>query len=242
MTLKAVLFDFNGIIINDEPIHQQLLEDILLGENIRPNPEEIRQVSLGRSDRVCLKELLMLHGRFVSEQYLDQLLIRKANAYIEKLATLNKLPIYPTLADLIFKVRVSRLKMAVVSGALLGEIEQVLTRAGIAENFAVIVAGDEIKVSKPEPDGYLLAVERLNQIYPELNLKPWECLAIEDSFAGIQAAKNAGIPVVGVAHTYPFHMLHRRANWTIDYLSDLDLDQVREVYQRGRFQLSGSSP
>jgi len=68
-------------------------------------------------------------------------------------------------------------------------------------------------------------VERLNQQYPNLDLQPWECLAIEDTPAGIQAAKRAGMPVVGVANTYP--LLQRQANWTVDYLCDLEIDRVQ---------------
>ena len=232
MTLKAVLFDFNGVIIKDEAIHQQLIEEILIEENLRPSPQEYREICLGRSDRVCITELLKRRGRFVSESYLNQLVIRKAGAYQRQLETLPKLPIYPGLEDLIFKIRVAQLPMGVVSGALRCEVELVLNRAGVAQHFSVIVAGDDIKVSKPEPDGYLLAVERLNQQYPNLKAQASECLAIEDTPAGIQAAKRAGMQVVGVANTYPFHMLQRQASWTIDYLHELELDRVQQVYSQ----------
>jgi phosphoglycolate phosphatase/beta-phosphoglucomutase len=232
MTLKAVLFDFNGVIINDEAIHQQLIEEILLSENLRPSADEYREVCLGRSDRACLTELLQRRGRVVTESYLTQLVTRKAEAYQRRLETLDKLPIYPGLDDLIYDIRLAQLPMGVVSGALRREVELVLNRAQLAQYFPVIVAGDDIKVSKPEPDGYLLAVERLNQQYPDLNAKPIECLVIEDTFAGIQAAKRAGMQVVGVAHTYPFHMLQRQANWTIDYLHQLELDRVQQVYSQ----------
>jgi beta-phosphoglucomutase len=63
-------------------------------------------------------------------------------------------------------------------------------------------------------------------------LQPNECLAIEDTFVGIEAAKQAGIPVVGVAHTYPFHMLQRCTNWTVDYLYQLEVDRILEVFNR----------
>lgn len=230
MTLKAVLFDFNGVIINDEAIHEQLIEEILIEENLRPSPQEYREVCLGRSDRVCLSDLLKRRGRFVTEDYLNKLIVRKAQAYQRQLETLEKLPIYPGLEDLIFKIRAAQLPMGVVSGALRVEVELVLNRAQIAQHFTVIVAGDDIKVSKPEPDGYLLAVERLNQQYPNLNAKASECLAIEDTPAGITAAKRAGMQVVGVANTYPFHMIQRQANWAVDYLNDLELDRVQQVY------------
>jgi HAD superfamily hydrolase (TIGR01509 family) len=238
MTLKAVLFDFNGVIIKDEAIHEQLISEILIEENLRPSPQEYREICLGRSDRVCVAELLKRRGRLVTESYLTQLIARKAKAYERQLETLEKLPIYPGLEDLIFKIRVAKLPMGVVSGALRSEVELVLTRAELAQHFSVIVAGDEIKVSKPEPDGYLLAVERLNQEYPELKAQASECLAIEDTPAGIEAAKRAGMQVVGVANTYPFHMLQRQANWTVDYLHDLELDRVQEIYAQSTQQPS----
>lgn len=232
MTLKAVLFDFNGVIIKDEAIHEQLIEEILIAENLRPSPQEYREICLGRSDRVCLAELLKRRGRVVTESYLNQLVTRKAQSYQRKLENLPKLPIYPGLEDLIFKIRVAQLPMGVVSGALRCEVEVVLERAKLAQYFSVIVAGDDIKVSKPEPDGYLLAVERLNQQHPNLNAQASECLAIEDTPAGIKAAKQAGMQVVGVANTYPFHMLQRQASWTVDYLHELELDRVQQVYAR----------
>lgn len=232
MSLKAVLFDFNGIIIDDEPVHHQLIDQILIKENLRPQPGEFQQFCLGRRDRACLSDLLTRRGRVVSETYLLQLLNQKAQAYQHELEKLEKLPLYPGLEELIFQLRARELKLAVVTGAVTREVELVLNRATLAAYFTVIVAGDDIKTSKPEPDGYLLAVERLNHLYPDLNLQASECLAIEDTLAGIQAAKRAGIPVVGVANTYPFHMLQRQASWTVDYLADLEIDRVQQVYSQ----------
>ncbi len=241
MTLKAVLFDFNGVIIKDEAIHQQLIEEILIEENLRPSPQEYREICLGRSDRVCIAELLRRRGRVVTGDYLTKVVARKAESYQRQLETLEKLPIYPGLEDLIFKIRVAQLPMGVVSGALRCEVEMVLDRTQLAQYFAVIVAGDDIKASKPEPDGYLLAVERLNQQYPDLKAQASECLAIEDTPAGIEAAKRAGMQVVGVANTYPFHMLQRQASWTVDYLHDLELDRVQQVYSRPGIEQPTSS-
>lgn len=238
MSLKAVLFDFNGVIIKDEPIHLQLIDDILIQENLQPQKISERQASLGRSDRACFQELLNNRGRVATEEYLTQLLNRKAQAYKLELEKLEKLPLYPGVEDLIFQVRSRNLKLGLVSGAIRQEIELVLERGKFAQYFSVIVAGDDITTSKPEPDGYLLAVERLNQEYPELNLQPQECLAIEDTPAGIIAAKQAYIQVVGVANTYPFHILQRCCNWTVDYLTDLELERVQKVYSQKQPQPS----
>lgn len=238
MSLKAVLFDFNGVIVNDEPIHRELIDRVLLSENLRPNPPEYNQVCLGQSDRACITQLLERRGRFVNERYLSEVIARKAQAYRQVLDTLEKMPIFPGVEDLIYKLRVAQLKLGVVSGALLSEIEMVLERSHLAQYFDTWVGGDEITVSKPEPDGYILAVERLNQKYPELKLRSFECLAIEDTPAGIEAAKRAGMQVVGVANTYPYHMIQRQANWTVDYLHELELERVQEIYSRSASQLS----
>jgi HAD superfamily hydrolase (TIGR01509 family) len=230
MSLKAVLFNFNGVIIKDGSIHIQLIDEILIQENLQPQRVKEREDFLGIGSRAYLQNLLKNRGRVVTEAYMAQLLTRKAQAYVLELEKLEKLPLYSGIEDVIFQIRSRHLKMALVSDALSLEIEMVLTSAKLAEYFSVIVSGDDISSNKPNPEGYLLAVERMNQIYPELNLEPDECLVIENTPAGIQAAKRAQMQVVGVANTYPFQMLHRQANWTIDYLIDLDLQRVQEVF------------
>jgi HAD superfamily hydrolase (TIGR01509 family) len=230
MSLKAVLFNFNGVIIKDGLIHIQLIDEILIQENLQPQRVKEREEFLGISHRAYLQNLLKNRGRVVTEAYMAQLLTRKAQAYVLELEKLEKLPLYSGIEDVIFQIRSRHLKMALVSDALSLEIEMVLTSAKLAEYFPVIVSGDDISSDKPNPEGYLLAVERLNQTYPELNLEPDECLVIENTPAGIQAAKRAQMQVVGVANTYPVQMLHRQANWTIDYLIDLDLQRVQEVF------------
>lgn len=233
MQLKAVLLDFNGIVINDEALHQQLIEQLLIEENLRPNSEEINQSCLGRSDRACISELMQKRGRVISEEYLDKLITRKSEKYRALLQELDKLPLYAGLEDLIFKIQAAQLKLAIVSGACRREISWVLGQTSLVDAVSIIVSSDDIDQagSKPSPDGYLLAVERLNIEFPQAQITPRECIAIEDSFAGIEAAKRAGIPVVGVAHSYPFQMIHRRADWVVDYLTELDFDWLRQRYQ-----------
>lgn len=229
MTLKAVLFDFNGVIIDDEPLHERLMRELLIHENMRPDPQEVNQVCLGRSDRACLRDLLERRGRVVGDADIERLLAIKTAAYQAEIVQMERLPIYPGLEDLVYKCRIANLKLAVVTGARREEVEIVLERAKLREYFAVVVSSDDVPASKPEPNGYLLAVEMLRQVFPELDLRPENCLAIEDTFVGIEAAKRAAISVVGVAHTYPFHMIQRQANWTVDYLNDLELERVQQV-------------
>ena len=226
MTLKAVLFDFNGIIINDEPIHEQLLEEVLLTENLRFNPEEFQKYSLGRSDRSAMVDLCALRGRVLNESTIQSLLRRKHEAYLTRVKAMETLPIYEGVLEFIDLLRSAGCVLAVVSGAMRAEIELVLMKMGVRDIFSAIVAGDEISSSKPDPEGYLLGFKHLQKQFPELDLTLEDCLIIEDSFPGIEAAKAAGIGVVAVANTYPFHMLHRVANWTVDAVLDLDLDRL----------------
>lgn len=224
MALKAVLFDFNGVMLNDEALHQALLEEVLLGENLRPQPDDYWQFCLGRSDRTCLELILKKQGRFVTAEQLDQLVAQKAVAYQSRLAALPELPLFPGLLELVQQLRALPVTLAIVSGALRQEITGVLQQAGLADSFALVIAAEDVAHSKPAPDGYRTALTRLG-------LKPEECLAIEDTYNGLEAAKQAGISAMGVAHTHPFHMLQRRANWVVDSLSDLDLDYLLQIFE-----------
>ena len=233
MSLKAVLFDFNGVIINDKPIHEKLITQLLIEENLTLKGGEYQKFGLGQSSRTFLRDFLSARGRVVKEDYITQLLLRKAQRYAQELEHLEKLPFYQGLDDLIFQLRSKDLKIGLVTDAIRKEVEIVFSHnPTLTEYFQIVVAGDDVTSCKPQPDGYLLAVERLNQEYPDLHLQAYECLAIVDSPAGIQAAKNAGMQVVGIANTYPFHMLQRQANWTVDYFMDLELERAIELFSQ----------
>jgi beta-phosphoglucomutase len=232
VVLKAVLFDFNGVIIKDEAIHRELNDELLLSENLPPQGKEFWKVCVGRSDRAGLKELF----KFITDEYLDKLIAKKAIAYRQKLEQLETLPIYPDVSQFIEQMFNSGYKLAVVTGAIRSEVEFILKQGKIGLFFDDLVAGDDIERSKPDPQGYLLAIDRLNKLYPDLNLLPSECLAIEDTFVGLEAVKAAGIQAVAIANTYPFHMLQRRANWTIDRFEDLELDRLTKFFETSECQ------
>ena len=229
MVLKAVFLDFNGVIIDDESIHQELIDDILIGENLRPDDDDFQRFCLGKSDRTCLRDILKCRGRMVTEDYLTKLIKTKTTAYQKKLAELETLPIYPGLSEFLERLQQQQLQIGLVTGALKEEAELVLSKIELAKYFSIVVAGEDVTNSKPEPDCYLLAIKKIDRQFPDLNLKANECLAIEDTYYGIEAAKKAGIQVVGISHSYPLHMLQRRANWTVDYLADIELERVDRV-------------
>jgi beta-phosphoglucomutase len=224
MPLQAVLFDFNGTIINDEPIHRQLLDALMLGENLRPKPHTYRRICLGKSDRACLPALLASYGQSIDEPQLQKLLAQKTASYQKYLANLTEMPIYAGLREILADWQLAGLPMAIVTGAVRAEVELVLERSHLRQYFDLIIASEDVRLGKPAPDGYLLAAQRLG-------IAPQNCLAIEDTLVGLQAAKAAQIPVVGIANTYPLHMLQRRANWVIDCFEDLELPRIQASYQ-----------
>ena len=225
MSLKAVFLDFSGVIINDEAINQELIADILLSENLRADEDEYTLYCRGRSDRACLKDILASRGRILSDEYLDKLLKSKAQGYRQKVEELAEIALPENLISFLTQLKEQNIAIGLVTGTTRSEVEYILKRVELSAFFDVIVAGDDLQPSKPEPDPYLLATSRLN-------LDPLECLAIENNPVGITAAKEANIQVVGISNLYPLHMLQRQANWTVDDFMEIELDRVDRVLSR----------
>ncbi|MEM6612670.1 MAG: HAD family phosphatase [Cyanobacteria bacterium P01_C01_bin.72] len=225
MSLKAVFLDFSGVIINDEEINQELIAEILLGENLRADDDEYTLYCRGRSDRACLKDILASRGRILADTYLDKLLQTKAQGYRQKVEQLEEIPLPSNLKDFLTQLREQGIKAGLVTGATRSEVEHILAKVELTEYFDLIVAGDDLAGSKPDPDPYLFALS-------QLGLEPSECLAIENNPVGITAAKRAKIQVVGISSLYPLHMLQRKANWTVDDFLEIELERVDRVLSR----------
>ena len=225
MSLKAVFLDFSGVIINDEAINQELIADILLSENLRADDDEYTLYCRGRSDRACLKDILASRGRILSDEYLDKLLKTKAKGYRQKVEELPEIGLPENLISFLTQLKEQDIAIGLVTGATRSEVEYILSKLELAAFFDLIVAGDDLLESKPEPQPYLLAAS-------QLNLAPQECLAIENNPVGITAAKQAKIQVVGISNLYPLHMLQRQANWTVDDFLEIELDRVDRVLSR----------
>ena len=225
MGLKAVLLDFSGVIFDDEAINQALVADILLSENLRADDDEYTQFCRGRSDRACLKDILTSRGRILPDEYLNRLLANKAQAYRQKIDSLDQLPLSPHLSEFFNQLQEQNIAVGLVTGTPKSEVEYILQKTELIQYIDTIVAGDDLEESKPEPEPYLLAIKNLN-------LEASECLAIEDNPVGIESAKRAKIQVVGIANLYPLHMLQRQANWTVDDFLEIELDRVDRVLSR----------
>ena len=226
MSLKAVFLDFAGIIIDDEAINQELIADILLSENLRADNDEYTLYCRGRSDRACLKDILASRGRILSDEYIDKLLKAKAKGYRQKAEQmLPDMNLPENLVPFLTHLKEQQIAAGLVTGTTRSEVEYILDKLELTDYFDIIVAGDDLEASKPEPEPYLLAASRLD-------LTPAECLAIENNPVGIAAAKQAKIQVVGISNLYPLHMLQRQANWTVDDFLEIELERVDKVLSR----------
>jgi beta-phosphoglucomutase len=112
----------------------------------------------------------------------------------------------------------SRGPVGIASGASIGEIRHILGTAGLLDAFSAIVAAEDVEHGKPDPEPFRLACDRLSEHCA--GLKPSECLAVEDSLGGIQSAQSAGMPCLGIAHSYSRDRLEGKASWVIDSISD----------------------
>ena len=213
--IRAVIFDFNGVIVDDEHLHFLLFRDVLAGIGVALSEDRYHADYLGFDDRGCLASALRDAGRAADPSLVDALILDKARRYI--VAAEADLHFFPAAGAII--PRMAEIGPVVIcSGALRGEIEFALRRLGILDRVAGIVSAEDTTACKPDPQGYLRALELLRTRLGDLGAA--ECLVVEDSLAGVEAARAAGMTVVGVSNTYAAEEL--RAAGAIRVIGTLD--------------------
>ncbi|MBX6313182.1 MAG: HAD family phosphatase [Isosphaeraceae bacterium] len=196
--IRAVIFDFNGVLVDDEDVHCALLCEVLADEGITLSEREYHEEYLGYDDRGCFEVALSRAGRSADPARVEALVARKASRYAALAAT--GLRYFPGAGRCVAAMA-DRWPVAICSGALRAEIEFALRRMGIAAQVAAIIAAEDTDRCKPDPEGYHLALDALRSQVGE-DLEAGHCLVVEDSLAGVQSAKAAGMWVVAVPHTY----------------------------------------
>ncbi len=204
--IRAVIFDFNGVLVDDEMVHFALFRDVLAELGIELSEARYHAEYLGYDDRGCFEAALGEAGRPADRATIDALIARKADRYIQAAET--GLRIFPGASEAIAALA-ERWPLAICSGALRGEVEFALGRMGVRDRVVALVAAEDTSRCKPDPEGYRNAFAGLATLSILTGLEPRECLVIEDSLAGIAAALAAGMIVVGVAQTYSMDELTR---------------------------------
>lgn len=196
--LQAIIFDFDGVIADSEPLHFASFRDVLADEGIALTEADYYAQYLGFDDVGALTSIGAVQGEPWSAARVTQLAERKA-ARFEALQR-EAVVLFPGAAEAI-KRAAAAVPIAIASGALHAEIARVLDRVHLTSYFAAIVGADDAPLSKPAPDPYLRALAQLSTAVGR-PIHPSDCVAIEDSRWGLESAKAAGLYTVAVAQTY----------------------------------------
>lgn len=220
---KAVLFDFNGIIIDDEPLHLRLFQEVCRSAGIELSTKAYYQRYLGFDDRGCFQAVFADHGQAVSCEKLEQLIGKKAEKYRHAIRGDSRL--FPGVKAFIQALRRDKRWLAIVSGALRQEIRWVCEQHGLDKAFHVVVSADDTRFGKPHPEGYLKGLHALQALALPEALTAAECLVIEDSLAGIDAAHAAGMRCLAITNSYATEDL-QRADWVRATVEGLILEEL----------------
>lgn len=186
--MKSILFDFNGVIVDDEPVHFKLFQKVLAEEGIVLSYQDYYEKYLGMDDFDCLRAASRDQGSPLSEAQVQELTQRKSGYYDQVMD--NSPPFVPGAKDFILQAA-EDFVLGVVSGALIKEIEDLLGRLEVRQCFSVVLGAEDVDHGKPNPEGYLKALSFLQKNHPQIIAQ--ECLVIEDSPWGLEAAKAAGM-------------------------------------------------
>jgi len=241
----AIIFDFNGVIADDETPHFLAFQHALAEEGIALSSEEYYGTYLGMDERNCLSALLRERtgdNDPVREQRIHD---RKAFLFHADTAE-HKPPLFPGVASFVAEAA-ARCRLAIATGGRRAQVLSSLKGTAIERSFELIVSAEDISVGKPDPGIYQLTLQRLNtRGVGSQPLHPHDCLVIEDSVAGIQSAVKAGMIVVAVATTYPAHRLHE-AHRVIDALDGIRFEDLAKLFddayeERDGRAMKGGSP
>jgi beta-phosphoglucomutase len=221
--IRAVIFDFDGVLADTEPLHFAAFRDVLRTEGVAFTEDEYYARYLGYDDLGVFRAVSRDRALAWDAGRLAGLVERKA-ARLEELERRTSI-LFPGAEGAVRRLAAT-FPLAIASGALRDEILRALAHAGLAECFQAVVAGGEA-ASKPSPEPYLCAVSRLSAAINR-PLLPSDCVAIEDSQWGLESAQAAGLRTIAVAHTYPASALSQ-ADLVIPGLDALDLANLGRI-------------
>lgn len=208
--IRAILMDFNGVIINDEPIQLKAYQEIFKTEGIEMTEEQYYACG-GMDDATFLKHHYNRAEKELDDAKILELRERKTAAW-RKIVD-EEVPLFPGVENFIKKCS-QRFAMGIVSMANLTDISYILEKTNLRDSFTTIISAEDVTACKPDPQAYIEGFRRLDKArlaqghYPLLHK---ECLVIEDVPQGIQAGKAAGMKVLGVTNTFDAKAL-RKAN------------------------------
>lgn len=225
MPLAGVIFDFDGVLADSEPVHLYVFQAVLDQVGITLSAEDYYAKYLGYSDRDAFLHVFEDRGREVSDAELDDLLATKKALFPQ---AIGDHALYPGAAECIAAVA-AHVPIAIASGALRPEIELILDRSGLRHRFPIIVAAGETPRSKPHPDPYARAYDLLREGgHLRAGASSADVVAIEDSEWGLQAARGAGLRTLAVLTSYTRDRLPSAEAW-LPSIGDVSIDVLEAL-------------
>ena len=215
---EAVLFDFDGILVDSEPMHHRAFTEVLDPLGMGFPWKEYVEIYMGFDDRDAFREAFRAKGIDLDDAKLAKLVAAKSEAFLRSLR--DRVTAYPGAVSLIQSLRAAGRPLALCSGGLRSGIDPILAQLGVARCFDVIVSANDVRRSKPDPESYVLAFARLSERYATLLTVPRKSIAVEDTPAGIRSAKGAGFRVLAVSNSYGAGEL-AEADWITDSLESV---------------------
>jgi HAD superfamily hydrolase (TIGR01509 family) len=222
--LQAVVFDFDGVLADSEPLHLRALQDALAARGIALGEEEYYATLLGFNDAEALETLARSRGLSLDDAAQQKINADKAVRFAALQAANDVL--FPGAMALVARLG-AKVPLAIASGARRDEITRTLAHAGLTSAFKTIVASGETPQSKPAPDPYALAVKRLG-------VNPACTAAIEDSRWGLQSARAAGLRTVAITHSYSTDELSPYADLVVSSLEEISVQSLDNLFEASR--------
>ncbi len=218
---RAILFDFDGVLVNSEPLHFFAFQQVLKAEKIDLTEQDYYNEYVGFDDRAAFKRVFEKNGRTLDPKTFLRVMTRKKEAMLAQIYSRKYHPL-PGVEQFV-RALWRNYPLAICSGALRDEVEMMLEGVSLRDCFSVIVAAEDVSAGKPSPEGYLLTLRLLSEKLKKI-LKPEECLIVEDAPAVIRNVRNEGFPVLAVSNSSKKDRL-AEANWTTP---SLDCDEVQK--------------
>ncbi|MDO9069635.1 MAG: HAD family phosphatase [Deltaproteobacteria bacterium] len=200
MCAEAVIFDFDGVIVDTEPLHYKSFQRVLEPLGLGFGWQNYIDIYMGFDDRDAFVEAFAAGGRELIPATLQTLIDQKALVFQDVIR--DGVTAYPGVVELIQRLHAQKVPLAISSGALRSDIDPILTILGLQNCFDIIVTAEDVKKSKPDPECYQQAFDKLCNLNNKAYVKSY-VVAIEDTPAGISAARSAGLQVIAVSNSYP---------------------------------------
>lgn len=222
--LRTIIFDFDGVIADTEPLHFHGFRQVLATIGIPLTETDYYAHYLGFDDRGAFQAALAANRRPAPADAVADLMRQKAVAYLD--AVRDHISIFPGVERFV-RNAAARMPLAIASGALRGEIELILNVAGLRSCFTHITSAEDVSRGKPDPEGFLLALEAVNRMARSRPIAPADCLVIEDSLPGIRGGRAAGMKVLAVANTHTVQELGE-ADAIAHSLAEVTLEELEQ--------------